>query len=80
MCVTQHGGLRTEVLNTDAEGRLVLGDALDYAVRDLRADVVVDIATLTGAATLGLGRRHAALFSNSDTLAAALARGGRRRR
>jgi leucyl aminopeptidase len=70
--VTHHGGLTSEVVNTDAEGRLVLGDGLHYAVNDLAADVVVDIATLTGAATLGLGRRHAALFSNSDTLAAAL--------
>jgi len=70
--VTHHGGLTSEVVNTDAEGRLVLGDGLDFAVRDLAADVVVDIATLTGAATLGLGRRYAALFSNSDVLAQAL--------
>jgi leucyl aminopeptidase len=70
--VTHHGGLTSEVVNTDAEGRLVLGDGLDYAVRDLAADVVVDIATLTGAATLGLGRRYAALFATSDPLAEAL--------
>ena len=74
--VTHHGGLTSEVVNTDAEGRLVLGDGLDYAVQDLAADVVVDIATLTGAATLGLGRRHAALFSNSDALAAGLSAAG----
>ena len=74
--VTHHGGLTSEVVNTDAEGRLVLGDGLDYAVNDLAADVVVDIATLTGAATLGLGRRYAALFSNSDALAAELAAAG----
>ncbi len=74
--VTHHGGLTSEVLNTDAEGRLVLGDALDHAVGDLRADVVVDVATLTGAATLGLGRSYAALFSTSDVLAAALAEAG----
>ena len=74
--VTHHGGVTSEVLNTDAEGRLVLGDGLDYAVRDLAADVVVDVATLTGAATLGLGRQHAALFSNSDGLAVALAEAG----
>ncbi len=74
--VTHHGGLTSEVVNTDAEGRLVLGDGLDYAVNDLAADVVVDIATLTGAATLGLGRRHAALFSNSDALAAGLVEAG----
>ena len=70
--VTHHGGLTSEVVNTDAEGRLVLGDGLDYAVRDLAADVVVDVATLTGAATLGLGRRYAALYATSDALAGAL--------
>ena len=74
--VVHHGGLTSEVVNTDAEGRLVLGDGLDYTVRDLAADVVVDIATLTGAATLGLGRRHAALFSNADRLASALSEAG----
>ncbi|HYN55995.1 MAG TPA: M17 family metallopeptidase [Motilibacterales bacterium] len=74
--VTHHGGLTSEVVNTDAEGRLVLADGLDYAVNDLAADVVVDIATLTGAATLGLGRRHAALFSTSDALADGLAAAG----
>ena len=74
--VVHHGGLTSEVVNTDAEGRLVLGDGLDYAVHDLDADVVVDVATLTGAATLGLGRRYAALFSTSDGLAAALAAAG----
>lgn len=74
--VTHFGGLTSEVRNTDAEGRLVLGDGLAYAVRQLQPDVVVDVATLTGAATLGLGRRYAALFSNSDGLAAALAQAG----
>ncbi len=74
--VTHHGGLTSEVLNTDAEGRLVLGDGLDYAVNDLAADVVVDVATLTGAATLGLGRRYAALFANSDALARGLTEAG----
>jgi leucyl aminopeptidase len=74
--VLHHGGLTSEVVNTDAEGRLVLGDGLDYAVRDLAADVVVDVATLTGAATLGLGRRYAALFSTSDGLARSLVEAG----
>ncbi len=74
--VTHHGGLTSEVVNTDAEGRLVLGDGLDYASGDLGADVIIDVATLTGAATLGLGRRHAALFSNSDVLADALSQAG----
>lgn len=74
--VTHHGGLRSEVRNTDAEGRLVLADALHFAVADLAADVVVDVATLTGAATLGLGRRYGALFSNRDDLAEALRQAG----
>ncbi len=54
----------------------MLGDGLAYAAADLGADVVVDVATLTGAATLGLGRRYAALFSTSDVLAGALTQAG----
>jgi leucyl aminopeptidase len=71
--ITHYGGRTVEVLNTDAEGRLVLADALAYADRDLSADVVVDVATLTGAMPLALGRRHAGLFANDDELAAQLA-------
>src|SRR5206468_12949624 len=70
--LTQYGGRTVEVLNTDAEGRLVLADALAYADAHLDPDVIVDIATLTGAASLGLGKRHGALFANQDGLAAAL--------
>jgi leucyl aminopeptidase len=73
--VTVHGGRTVEILNTDAEGRMVLADALDYA-RSLDPEVVVDIATLTGAATLGLGRRHAALYATDERLAAGLAAAG----
>jgi leucyl aminopeptidase len=67
--IHQYGGTTVEVLNTDAEGRLVLADAIAYAVRDLKADVIVDIATLTGAMPVALGRRTAGLFSNDDDLA-----------
>lgn len=70
--VTTYGGQTVEILNTDAEGRMVLADGLSYAVRQLNPDVLVDIATLTGAASLGLGKRHAALFSGNDRLAGAL--------
>jgi leucyl aminopeptidase len=70
--VHHFGGRTSEVLNTDAEGRIVLADALAYATTVLAPDAVVDIATLTGAATLGLGKRHGALFSNSPSLADAL--------
>ncbi len=74
--VTHHGGRTSEVSNTDAEGRLVLGDGLALAVGALSADVVVDIATLTGAATQGLGRRYAALYATSDVLAESLHEAG----
>ncbi|MDQ1290105.1 MAG: leucyl aminopeptidase [Actinomycetota bacterium] len=75
--VVRHVGGRTvEVSNTDAEGRMVLADALAYADSALDPDVVVDLATLTGAVTLGLGRRHAALFTGDDALAAELEAAG----
>jgi leucyl aminopeptidase len=70
--ITHYGGTTVEVLNTDAEGRLVLADALAYADAELDPDVIVDLATLTGAISSGLGRRHAGLFANDDRLAATL--------
>ncbi len=70
--ITHYGGTTSEVLNTDAEGRLVLADALAYADKELDPDLVVDIATLTGAAKLALGLRHGALFATDEELAAAL--------
>ncbi|HWH29660.1 MAG TPA: leucyl aminopeptidase [Mycobacteriales bacterium] len=70
--IRHYGGRTVEVLNTDAEGRLVLADALAYADRDLAADVVVDVATLTGAMPVALGRRHAGMFASDDVLAAQL--------
>ncbi|WP_127571384.1 leucyl aminopeptidase family protein [Georgenia faecalis] len=69
-------GTTVEVTNTDAEGRLVLADAMAWAADTLAPDVLVDVATLTGAATLGLGRTHSALYSDDDALAAALAAAG----
>jgi len=74
--ITQYGGTTVEVLNTDAEGRLVLADALAYADLDLDPDVIVDLATLTGAISSGLGKRHAGLFTEDDRLAAALIAAG----
>jgi leucyl aminopeptidase len=70
--IRHYGGLTSEVQNTDAEGRLVLADALAYAVETLAPDVIVDLATLTGAANVALGKRTAALFTPNDELAAAL--------
>jgi leucyl aminopeptidase len=66
--VTHYGGITDEVLNTDAEGRIVLADALAYAAAELKPDVMVDIATLTGAASLGLGKRHGALYATTESL------------
>jgi leucyl aminopeptidase len=70
--LTQYGGRTVEVLNTDAEGRLVLADALAYADAELAPDVLVDVATLTGAMPVALGKRHAGLFASDDALAAGL--------
>jgi leucyl aminopeptidase len=70
--ITQYGGTTVEVLNTDAEGRLVLADGIAYADRVLDADVIVDVATLTGAMPIALGKKIAGLFSNDDALSAQL--------
>ncbi len=64
--ITQLNGKTVEVNNTDAEGRLILADALTYCVREMGADRVVDIATLTGAVLIALGSTYAALISNDD--------------
>jgi leucyl aminopeptidase len=74
--VTHYGGRTVEVLNTDAEGRLVLADALAYADAVLAPDVMVDIATLTGAARIALGSTVGALYATDDVLAAALLAAG----
>ncbi|MEJ2578428.1 MAG: leucyl aminopeptidase family protein [Kineosporiaceae bacterium] len=74
--LTQYGGRTVEIANTDAEGRIVLADALAYADTALDPDTVIDIATLTGAATFGLGRGHAALFTGDDRLARGLQEAG----
>jgi len=74
--ITHFGGRTTEVLNTDAEGRLVLADALAYADTVLDPDVVVDIATLTGAARVALGGVLGALYASDDALARALLAAG----
>lgn len=65
--VTTYSGKTVEVLNTDAEGRIVLGDALSYAGK-LKPQAVIDLATLTGACVVALGSHAAGLFSNNDRL------------
>ena len=69
--ITQYGGRTTEVLNTDAEGRLILGDALALASEN-QPDAIVDIATLTGSISVALGSKIAGVFSTSDELSAEL--------
>ncbi len=74
--ITQFGGRTVEVLNTDAEGRLVLADALAYANLTMDPHVMVDLATLTGAARIALGTVLGAMFTDDDDLAGALASAG----
>ncbi|PIS10825.1 MAG: aminopeptidase [Bdellovibrio sp. CG10_big_fil_rev_8_21_14_0_10_47_8] len=79
--ITARNGMKIEIHNTDAEGRLVLADALDVAVTAKGADepeMVVDVATLTGAIKVALGADLAGLFSNHDPLAQELERAGQR--
>jgi leucyl aminopeptidase len=73
--VTSMSGQTIEVLNTDAEGRLILCDALTYAER-FKPAAVIDIATLTGACVVALGHQHSGLFSDDDELARALLSAG----
>ncbi len=74
--VTGMSGQTIEILNTDAEGRLILSDALTYAER-FKPACVIDIATLTGACVIALGHVHSGLFSTDDALAEALLSAGR---
>ncbi|WP_120008538.1 leucyl aminopeptidase family protein [Teichococcus vastitatis] len=74
--ITTLSGRTVEVVDTDAEGRLVLADALNYAVRAFRPEAVVDLATLTGAAITALGHERAAIFTNDPPLAAMLCAAG----
>jgi leucyl aminopeptidase len=74
--IRHYGGRTSEVTNTDAEGRLVLADAMAYAVARLRPTALVDIATLTGGIKVSLGERTGGLFATSDELATALLAAG----
>ncbi len=73
--VTSMSGLTIEILNTDAEGRLILCDALTYAAR-FKPSSIVDVATLTGACVIALGKHRSGLLSNSDKLANTLLKSG----
>jgi leucyl aminopeptidase len=74
--VTHYGGRTSEVMNTDAEGRLVLADAMAYALDKLDPAVLIDVATLTGTVKVALGQWTGGYFANHDGLAEALAAAG----
>ncbi|NTW51375.1 MAG: leucyl aminopeptidase [Chlorobiaceae bacterium] len=74
--ITTMSGITVDVGNTDAEGRLILADALTYAKKEYDPDVLIDLATLTGACVVALGHQAAGLFSNEDGLADDLFRSG----
>ncbi len=75
--VTACNGLSIEVLNTDAEGRLILADALAYAVSRIKPDAMVDLATLTGAVVVALGHELSGAMGNDQPLLDALVASGK---
>ncbi len=74
--VKSYSGKTVEILNTDAEGRLVLADALTYTEKKFKPKFIVDLATLTGAIIVSLGSEYAGLFSNNDKLSKELIQAG----
>jgi leucyl aminopeptidase len=74
--VKSYSGKTVEILNTDAEGRLVLADALTYTEEKFKPKLIVDLATLTGAIIVSLGSEYAGLFSNDDNLSKKLINAG----
>ncbi len=76
--VTTMSGQTVEVINTDAEGRLVLADAITYVQRNYKPSTIIDLATLTGAILVSLGHEWAGLFSNDEELAGKLQQAGGR--
>ena len=74
--IGSYSGKTIEVIDTDAEGRIILADALTYVVRNRKPDAMVDLATLTGAAVRAIGSAASALFTNNEALAAALSTAG----
>ena len=75
--VTASNGLTIEVLNTDAEGRLILADALAYADKTIQPDAMIDLATLTGAVVVALGRELTGVMGNDEKLSAELIASGK---
>ncbi|XP_076469917.1 putative aminopeptidase NPEPL1 [Babylonia areolata] len=76
--VRMYSGRTVEINNTDAEGRLVLGDGVAYAQKDLKCETIVDMATLTGAQGIATGKYHASIVTNSDDMESLCTSAGRR--
>ena len=76
--VKSYSGKTIEILNTDAEGRLVLADALSFTEKKFKPEFIVDLATLTGAIIVSLGSEYAGLFSNNDKLSKELSNAGQK--
>lgn len=74
--IRHYGGKTSEIINTDAEGRLILADALAYGIATYHPQAVVDLATLTGAVIIGLGHHYTGLLTNNDQLAVQLTEAG----
>ncbi|XP_045192143.2 probable aminopeptidase NPEPL1 isoform X2 [Mercenaria mercenaria] len=74
--ITLYSGKTVEINNTDAEGRLVLGDGVAYAQKDLKADIIVDMATLTGAQGIATGKYHAGILTNNEDIELACVKAG----
>jgi probable aminopeptidase NPEPL1 len=75
--ITLYSGKSVEVNNTDAEGRLVLGDAIAYANKHFSADVIIDLATLTGAQLVATGQLHAGIYANNEAIESLTVAAGR---
>jgi leucyl aminopeptidase len=75
--VTHYGGITTEIESTDAEGRLILADALAYGIEKFQPDFAIDLATLTGSMIMALGHHYAGLMSNNDKLSDKLIAAGK---
>ena len=76
--ITSYAGKTIEIGNTDAEGRLILADAMSYTLKQYKPDIMVDIATLTGACVMALGEKIAGLFTLDDPLAEAIIDSGQK--
>jgi leucyl aminopeptidase len=74
--IRHYGGITSEIINTDAEGRLIMADALAYGIEMYKPEAVIDLATLTGAVIVGLGHHYTGLLANNDQLATQLIEAG----